>query len=136
MISSKASNWVDRGEPPDGVVQRVLSSYLHLDPTASSDQLQEYARAVLAMVQADATEVQVAGYLASLEQAHGISDRLPRHRRAVGIALWHIVKAAEVRDRAVRMLRERPEFTSAHQQLADWMLERFPPPEPKKPEDG
>jgi hypothetical protein len=136
MISRKASNWVDRGEAPDGVVQRVLSSYLHLDSVASADQLQEYVRAVLGMVQADATEVQLGGYLSTLEEAHGITDRLPRHRRSVGIALWHIVKAAEVRDRALRMLRERPEFTSSRQELSDWLLDRFPPAEPDEPTQG
>jgi hypothetical protein len=136
MISRKASNWVDRGEAPDGVVQRVLSSYLHLDPVASAEQLREYVLAVLGMVEADATEVQLGGYLSTLEDAHGITDRLPRHRRSVGVALWHIVKAAEVRDRALRMLRELPEFTSSRQELAEWLLERFPRTEPGDPAQG
>jgi hypothetical protein len=135
MISSKASNWVDRGEPPEGVVGRVLSSYLHLEPVATATPLAQYTRAVVGMVEADSTEVQLAGYLSTLEKAHGITDRLPRHRRSVAIALWHIVKAAEVRDRALRLLRERPEFTSSHEELADWLLQRLPRSEPKGPQE-
>jgi hypothetical protein len=133
MISSKASNWVDRGEPAEPVVQRILSSYLHLDPAAAGDRLREYGQDVRGMVEADATEVQLAGYLSNLEKAHGIADRLARHRRSVAIALWHIVKAAEVRDRALRLLREHPEFTGSREELAEWLLRKL---ERAKPEAG
>ena len=125
MISRKASNWVDRGEPPDHVIRRVLSSYFHLEPEQAADQLNEYALAVRGMAEADSSEVQIAGYLSVLEKTHGVTDPLPRHRRAVAIALWHIVKAAEVRDRALRMIAERPEFTSSREELAEWLLGRL-----------
>jgi hypothetical protein len=77
------------------------------------------------MVEADATEVHLAGYLGDLEKAHGITDRLARHRRSVAIALWHIVKTAEVRDRALRLLRERPELATSREDLAEWLIHKL-----------
>jgi len=103
MITPNASNWVYRGEPPDPTLSRVLSSYLHLDPSSAAAELQEYTTAVRGMAEADATEVQLAGYLRSLEERHG-QEHPARHRRAVAIALWHIAKCGEVRDRAIRLL--------------------------------
>ena len=107
MISPNASNWVYRGEPPEPTLSRVLSSYLHLDPDTQGQLLAEYVETVKGMAEADATEVHIAGYLNTLEERHGIEDRLARHRRSVAIALWHITKCAEVRDRAVRLLNAR-----------------------------
>jgi hypothetical protein len=132
MINTKASNWVDRGEPPEVVVRRVLSSYLHLEPGAAAEQLDGYARNIRGMAEADATEVQVAGYLSVLENELGIEDRAPSHRRAVAIALWHIIKAAEVRDRALRMLSELPDYTASQEELADWLLKRLAPSAPEQ----
>ncbi len=104
MISPNASNWVYRGEPPEPTLSRVLSSYFHLDPEAHVAILAQYVSTVRGMAEADSTEVQIAGYLHSLEENHGITDRLARHRRSVAIAVWHITKCAEVRDRALRLL--------------------------------
>jgi hypothetical protein len=63
MINTKASNWVDRGEPPEPTLTRVMASYLELEPSANEARLREYARAVRGMAEADATEVNIAGYL-------------------------------------------------------------------------
>lgn len=103
MISPNASNWVYRGESPDPALARLLSSYLHLEVSAAAQLLQGYTTAVRGMAEADATEVQVAGYLRTLEEAHG-REHPASHRRAVAIALWHIAKCGEVRDRALRLL--------------------------------
>ena len=108
MITPNASNWVYRGESPDPTLSRVLSSYLHLDPTSAVAQLQEYTNAVRGMAEADATEVQIAGYLRLLEEKHE-REHPASHRRGVAIALWHIAKCAEVRDRALRLLGIQPE---------------------------
>ena len=86
MISGKASNWVDRGEPPEPTLRRVLSSYLHLDPDSHAAELQEYATQIRGMAEADSTEVQIAGYLRTKEETHGVSHE-SRHRRAVAIAV-------------------------------------------------
>jgi hypothetical protein len=104
MITPKASNWVYRGEPPEPTLSRVLGSYLQLDAKAPDPVLTRYVLTIRGMAEADATEVHIAEYLKTLEEHHGITDRLARHRRAVAIALWHITKCAEVRDHALRLL--------------------------------
>lgn len=81
MISSKASNWVDRGEPPEPTLARVLASYLELDLATNTTQLQEYAGTVRGMAEADATEVQISGYLRTLEARHLSEEHPARHRR-------------------------------------------------------
>ena len=107
MITPNASNWVYRGESPDPAIARLLSSYLHLDPATAGTQLQEYTTAVRGMSDADSTEVQIAGYLRSLEERHG-KEHPASHRRAVAIAVWHIARCAEVRDRALKLLGIQP----------------------------
>jgi len=127
MINSKASNWVDRGEPPEPTLSRVLASYLELDPATHAAHLQEYAGAVRGMAEADATEVQIAGYLRTLEAHHLAAEHPARHRRSVAIGLWHITKAAEVRDRATRLLAEYAAATpaAARVPLSTWLSERL-----------
>jgi hypothetical protein len=127
MINSKASNWVDRGEAPEPTLSRVLASYLELELASHAAELQEYAGAVRGMAEADATEVQIAGYLRSLETSHLAAEHPARHRRAVAIALWHITKAAEVRDRALRLLAEYAAAIPAPAQvpLSTWLSERL-----------
>jgi hypothetical protein len=127
MINSRASNWVDRGESPEPTLVRVLASYLALDPAKNDAQLREYAATVRGMAEADATEVQIAGYLRSLEARH-LSDEHPaRQRRGVAIALWHITKAAEVRDRALRLLAEYAAAVPPGERvpLSKWLSERL-----------
>jgi hypothetical protein len=127
MINSSASNWVDRGEPPEPTLSRVLSSYLELDPAAQDAALAEYARIVRGMAKADATEVQIAGYLRTLEKQHLAAEHPARHRRGVAIALWHITKAAEVRDRAQRLIAEYAAAVpaAAKVSLSAWLSERL-----------
>ncbi len=69
MINTRASNWVDRGESPGPTLTRVLASYLELEPSANDMRLREYAGAVRGMAEADATEVNIAGHLRTLEDA-------------------------------------------------------------------
>ena len=131
MISSKAGNWVDRGEPPEPTLTRVLSFYLHLEMEAP--ELVEYVGVIRGLAEADATEITIAQYLTTLEQRHAVADHGPRERRSLAIALWHIVKSAEVRDRAVRQLRayaEKVEKTKPR--LSTWLAERILDEEPEK----
>lgn len=126
MISSKASNWVDRGEPPEPTLKRVLSFYLHLDLVAADTQLAEYAGVVRGMAEADSTEVHVARYLTTLEERHGVTDHGPTERRALAVALWHVVKSAEVRDRAMRLLSEyAARIEQTKPRLSTWLAERL-----------
>jgi hypothetical protein len=107
MITPNASNWVFRGEPPEPTMVRLLSSYLHADPKAASADLLSYAGTIRSMADADSTEVDIAGYLTTLEERY-FQEHAAKHRRAVAIALWHIAKCAEVRDRALRLAETRP----------------------------
>jgi hypothetical protein len=104
LTSSTASNWVDRGQPPEPELGRVLSYYLDLGPEPLEPRLRPHVEAIRGMVEADATEVQLAGYLKTIEQDFGVTDSHSRRRRAAAIALWHIAKCAEVRERARRLL--------------------------------
>ena len=134
MINTKASNWVDRGEPPEPTLTRVLASYLELEPSANEARLREYAAAVRGMAEADATEVNIAGYLRPLESTHLAAEHPARHRRAAAIALWHIAKAAEVRDRAVRLVAEHAALPGAAQvPLSTWLAERLLRDDPRTP---
>jgi ribosomal protein S18 acetylase RimI-like enzyme len=126
MISPNASNWIDRGEPPEPTLRRVLASYLELEPSANAERLQEYAGAVRGMAEADATEVNVAGYLRTLESRHLSVEHAARHRRAAAIALWHIAKVAEVRGRAQRLLAEhKPTGSAPSVPLSTWLADRL-----------
>lgn len=100
-MNPKASNWVFRGEPPEPTMVRVLASYLHADSEAAAADLLSYAGTIRGMAEADSTEIDIAAYLTTLEERY-FQERPARHRRAVAIALWHIAKCAEVRDRALR----------------------------------
>ena len=104
MITPNASNWVFRGEPAEPTLRRIISSYLELDLERDATQLEAMVGALRGMADADATEIQITGYLHTLENQLGITDRLPRHRRTMAIAIWHIAKCAEVRDRALGLL--------------------------------
>lgn len=105
IISKKASNWVDRGEPANPTLRRVLAHFFErLDP-ADEPWLEEHVLIVLGMVAADATEIHIAGYLRSVVRQVGSPAREPLDARSVAVALWHIAKAALVRDFAERVLR-------------------------------
>lgn len=97
----KASNWVDRGEPLEGKVARVLSNHFGLDP--AEPPVTEWASAIRGMVEADASEVQVASFLGSFEAGAALPTR---ERRLLAIAVWHIAKSGLVRAAALRRIEE------------------------------
>ena len=135
MINRSASNWVDRGEAPEPTLARILSSYLDLDPAAHAEALERHAAAVRGMAEADASEVQIAGYLRSAEHEHLADEHPARHRRGVAIALWHVTKAAEVRDRAQRLISEFAAETPERSQesLAAWLASKLTRDNPEPP---
>jgi hypothetical protein len=129
IISSKAINWVDRGESPIPTMRRVLDHFLDHDRAADVDWLDEQANIVAGMVAADASEGQVAGYLRSVAGAHGGASGGTRDvgvARTVAIALWHIAKAALVRDFAERVLQgEVPENAPTPDSFGHWVASRL-----------
>jgi hypothetical protein len=104
LIDPSASNWVDRGQPAEPELTRVLAYYLGQDPKAPDASLRTHIDAIRGMVEADSTEVHLASYLKQVEQAFCITEEHGRRRRAVAIALWHIAKCAELRERARRLM--------------------------------
>jgi len=104
LTDPKASNWVDRGQPAEPELTRVLAYYLGRDPNAPDATLRGHVDAIRGMVEADSTEVHVAGYLKGIEQAYGVNEEHGRRRRAAAIAMWHIAKCAEIRERARRLI--------------------------------
>lgn len=129
LRSSKASNWVDRGEAPNARLRGVLAHFFErLDP-ADEPWLEEHALIVLGMVAADATEVHISGYLRSVVRQVGFPTREPLGARLAAIALWHIGKAALVRDVAERVLNETDSIESTSDSLSQWVARRLLSPE-------
>lgn len=130
IISSKSSNWVDRGESPHATIARVLVRFLHRDPAADREWLHEQAEIITGMVAADATEVHLAGYLRTLLPDADAPEADSAARRLNAIALWHIAKAALVRDFAERVLRgEVPPNEATPDRLSHWLATRLLSPD-------
>jgi hypothetical protein len=106
LIDGHAANWVDRGQPPEPELTRVLAHYLDQRAQLAGETLRPHVTALRGMVEAESTEVHLLGYLREIEREFGVTDSEDRgrRRRAVVIALWHIAKCAEVRDRAARLM--------------------------------
>jgi hypothetical protein len=130
IISSKASNWVDRGEPAAATLTRVLSRFLGQDPANRPDWYREQAEVIQGMVAADATEIHIAGFLRTLLPEDEARARDSSQVRLTAIALWHIAKAALVRDFAERVLRgEIPANVPTPDTLSHWLASRLLSPE-------
>ena len=126
IVSRKAGNWVDRGEPANPKLRRVLAHFFERLEPADEPWLEEHARIVVGMVAADATEIHIAGYLRSVVRQAGGPSREPLGARAVAISLWHIAKAALVRDFAERVLRgEVPANQATPDSLSHWLASRL-----------
>jgi hypothetical protein len=130
IIYKKASNWVDRGEPANPTLRRALAHFFERFDPADEAWLDEQATIVLGMVAADATEVHVAGYLKSVARETGTPAREVLHARPAAVALWHIAKAALVRDFAERVLNgEVPVNAPTPDSFSHWMASRLLTPE-------
>lgn len=127
LTSAKASNWVDRGAPAVPVMQRVLAYFFERHSDADQAWLERVAQDVFGMVAADATDIQVAGYLKSVARAQGIE--FPPKARVTGIALWHIAKAALVRDTATRLLNSDLAAQGDPPPLSEWLASRLLTPD-------
>lgn len=129
IINRKASNWVDRGAPPHPTIERVLSRFLERNTFDDPEWFREQSETIVGMVAADATEVHVAGFLRTLITP----DTPPRDTtsiRAAAISVWHIAKAALVRDFAERVLRgEVPVNEPTPDSLGHWLASRLLTPE-------
>ena len=102
MTSKHASNWVDRGGRPAPEVQRTLAFFFDRHGVIDAVWLKDASLTIVGMVEADASDVLIAGYLKHLAREQGIE--FPARARLTSVAVWHIAKAALVRDAAVRLL--------------------------------
>jgi hypothetical protein len=135
MTSSKAGNWVDRGESPLPVMTHVLVFFFDRHDAADQPWLGTTAEAVLGMVHADATDIQIAGYLKSVAREQGIE--FPPKARQASLALWHVAKAALVRDAATALLNSdlarQPDDPPP---LSEWLAARLLSPEEMEQEQN
>jgi len=130
IIYKKASNWVDRGEPPNATMRRVLTHFFERDPVVFDEWLDEHANIIIGMVAADATEIHIAAYLSSVVREVGTPTREPLGARPVAICLWHIAKAALVRDFAERVLSgEVPVNEPTPDTFSHWIASRLLTPD-------
>lgn len=129
MTNTKASNWVDRGEPAEPVVRRTLAFFLDRHDALDAEWMRETARTVIGMVEADATDVHVLGYLKHVAREQGVE--FPPRARMATTALWHIAKAALVRDAAERLLNSDlvAERGRVVPPLSEWLAARLLTPE-------
>jgi hypothetical protein len=104
MTSKSGENWVDQGHPPLQTIRRVLAHEFDRHAPADEEWLRAQANTILAMVVANATEVEVTNYLRTLGAGAHTNAASQGAVRLVGIALWHIAKVALVRDAAEKRL--------------------------------
>ena len=126
IISKKAGNWVDRGESALPTLRRVLAHFFERFTPEEQEWLNSHAETILGMVAADATEVHIAGYLRGIVSEIGWPKREPLGARPAAIGLWHIAKAALVRDFAERVLQgEVPVNAPTPDTLSHWLASRL-----------
>jgi len=124
LTSSKASNWVDRGASPLPVMRRMLEFFFERHGPEDQAWLARAAEDVFGMVAADATDIQIAGYLKSVARSQAIE--FPPKARLHSIALWHIAKAALVRDAATLLLNsDLAAHVAEAPSLDEWLASRL-----------
>src|SRR3954464_4359552 len=128
LSSPKADNWVDRGDPCEPVLARVLAHYFDRRDPLDAPWNAEHARAIRGLVEAGGTETHVGGYLYRVLRELD-KPALPRGR-TTAIALWHVAKAALVRDFAERVLAgEVPRPVATADPLSHWLATRLLTPD-------
>jgi hypothetical protein len=126
LIYKKASNWVDRGESAVPTLRRALAHFFERHAPDDEAWLTAHANNIVGMVAADATEVHIAGYLNSVVRDIGSPTRQPLGARRASVALWHIAKAALVRDFAERVLQgEVPVNAPTPDSFSHWVASRL-----------
>jgi hypothetical protein len=124
LSSTKADNWVDRGEAAEPVLSRILAHYFQRHAATDEPWLNAHASAVRGLVEAGGSEVHVANYL--YRTLRELDQPAPPRGRVTAIALWHVAKAALVRDFAERVLcGEVPPPVATPDSLSHWLAARL-----------
>ena len=128
LSASKADNWVDRGEPCEPVLARILAHYFDRREPLDAPWNAEHAVAIRGLVEAGGTEMHVAGYLYRLLRELG--KPAPPRGRITAIALWHAAKETLVLDFAERFLKgEVPRPVATSDSLSHWLAARLLTPD-------
>jgi len=128
MISSSASNWVNRGGSPVPVIYRTLAFFFGRHGDSDQAWLQVAAESVVGMVEADASGIQIAGYLKFVAREQGLE--FPMRARLTSIAVWHIAKVALVRDAAEQLMSsDRAARPDGPPTLSKWLAVKLLTPE-------
>jgi len=77
LTDRSAGNWVDRGQPPEPELTRVLASYLGQDPAAPDVHLRKHVDAIRGMVETDRNHART--------DEPNISGRPASHRRTAWV---------------------------------------------------
>ncbi len=96
-MSRQTSNWVDRGDPVEAPLARVLGAALGVG--ADDPRLSDCITVVRGQVEAAATEGDVATYVRSLFATFDRPVLDVATHRILGTALWHLAKVGLDRDR-------------------------------------
>jgi hypothetical protein len=109
----------------------VLAHFFDRFDAADEAWLDEHAATIVGMVAADATEVHVAAYLKAIaDERAGSAEAPPFSGRGVAVSLWHIAKAALVRDFAERVLQgEVPPNEPTPDTFSHWVASKLLTPE-------
>ncbi len=97
MSRQDVGNWVNRGQPPEPELTRLLAVYLEKDVVTDGATLRPYVTALREMAEAGTSDAQLAGYLKHVEQEVGRPQETGRVRQLAAIALWHIARCAIIR---------------------------------------
>src|SRR2546430_15866813 len=96
MTRRDVGNWVDRGQPPEPELNRVLAIYLEKDPVGDGPALRGYVTAIKEMVEAGTSAADVAGYLRNVEREVQLTEQVGRVRAFASAAPSHVGRAARV----------------------------------------
>jgi hypothetical protein len=128
LSAPKADNWVDRGERCEPVLARILAHYFDRREPSDVSWNVEHAMAIRGLVEAGGTEVHVASYLYRVLRE--LDKAAPPRGRITAIALWHVAKAALVRDFAERVLSGQvPRPVASSDSLSHWLAARLLTPD-------
>jgi hypothetical protein len=123
IIARNADNWVDRGDPAEPKLALALAHLLGRRSEAHQPWLIDHAAT---MVAAGATDYHVNGYVRGVARELDPSAEIPPGTRMAAVALWHIAKAALVRDFAERVLSgDVPPNVPTPVPLGQWLASRL-----------
>ena len=110
-------NWVDRGDPLETPLARVLA--FALKRAAEDPAVIDAALTVRGIVEASGSEVDVVAHVRQVFETLATHTPEAEERHTLGIALWHIAKVGLVRDRALRRFAELSNQLPPERRLAE-----------------